>query len=145
MKLVLLLGAGFSCNWGGWNASEVNDYLPTRHTLRADWHVTQVLRRTANEGGFEAALTEIQDAYEKSPTPINKAHVETLQSAIADMFSEMEAGFANITDWNFHHAAEYKIAHFLGGFDAIFTLNQDLLFERHYRDIGNYSPLIRAA
>jgi len=39
MKYVLLLGAGFSCNWGGWAASEVNDYLPTLASLRADRHV----------------------------------------------------------------------------------------------------------
>ena len=85
MKRLLLLGAGFSCNWGGWNASEVNDYLPTLPTLRADRHVLQVLRRTANKGGFEGALAEIQDDYEKSPTPENKAHLDTLQSAITAM------------------------------------------------------------
>jgi hypothetical protein len=135
MKHVLLLGAGFSCNWGGWNASEVNDYLPTVPALRADRHVLQVLRRTANKGGFEAALAEIQDDYERSPTPENKAHLDTVQSAITTMFLAMEAGFANRADWNFRHTVEYKIAHFLGGFDGIFTLNQDLLFERHYHDL----------
>jgi hypothetical protein len=65
------------------------------------------------------------------PTPENKAHLDTLQSAITT-FLALEAGFANTADWNFRHTVEYKIAHFLSGFDGIFTLNQDLLFERHY-------------
>jgi hypothetical protein len=81
------------------------------------------------------ALAEIQDDYEKSPTPENKAHLDTLQSAITTMFLDMEAGFASRADWNFRHTVEYKIAHFLSGFDGIFTLNQDLLFERHYHDL----------
>ena len=68
MKYVLLLGAGFSCNWDGWSASEVNDYLPTLPALRADRHVLLILQRTSGKGGFGAALAEIQDDYEKSPT-----------------------------------------------------------------------------
>ena len=133
MKYVLLLGAGFSCNWDGWDARAVADYLPTLPGLRADRHVRQVLSRTASKGGFEAALAEIQDDYEKSPTPENKAHLDTLQSAILAMFKTMEAGFANRRDWEFRHPpARFKISHFLNGFDAVFTLNQDLLFERFY-------------
>jgi hypothetical protein len=134
MKHVLLLGAGFSWNWGGWLASEVNGHLPTSPRLRADYHVLQVLSRTANKGSFEAALAEIQDDYEKSPTPENLAHLQNLQSAITAMFSDMEAGFAGRPDWEFCHTTEFKIARFLSGFDGVFTLNQDLLFERHYRD-----------
>jgi hypothetical protein len=113
MKRLLLLGAGFSCNWRGWNASQVNDYLPILPALRADRHVLQVLRRTANKGGFESALAEIQDDYEKSPTPKNKVHLDTLQSAITTTFLDMEVGFASRADWNFRHTVEYKIAHFL--------------------------------
>jgi len=40
-----------------------------------------VLRRTANKGGFEAALAEIQEDYERSPTPENKAHSPALFQA----------------------------------------------------------------
>ena len=67
MKHVLLLGAGFSCNWGGWGASEVNDYLPTVPAIQADPHVLQVLGATATTGGFEAALAQLQTAYHASP------------------------------------------------------------------------------
>ena len=132
MKHILLLGAGFSCNWGGWSASEVNDFLPTVPALQADPHVLQVLGRTASAGGFEAALAEIQADYHTSPTPQNKAHVEALQIGIIAMFSAMEAGFASRRGWDFCNLVEFKVAGFLNRFDAIFSLNQDLLPDRHY-------------
>jgi hypothetical protein len=34
VKFVLLVGAGFSRNWGGWLASEVNGHLPTSISTR---------------------------------------------------------------------------------------------------------------
>jgi hypothetical protein len=43
MKYVLILGAGFSRNWGGWLASEVNGHLPTSPGIRSDPHVVDVL------------------------------------------------------------------------------------------------------
>lgn len=135
MKYVLLLGAGFSCNWGGWNASEVNDFLPTVPALRASRHVVQVLTRTAGTGGFEEALAEIEDDYDRSPTPENRAHLDTLQSAITTMFLTMEAAFKQRPSWDFCNLVQFKIARFLSGFDAIFSLNQDLLPERHYHDL----------
>jgi len=132
MKHVLLIGAGFSRNWGGWLASEVNGHLPTSSRLRSDPHVVEVLRRTANSGGFEAALAELQDAYAKNPTPENLAHLKNLQDAVLTMFSDMEAGFAHKREWNFCNDLQFKIAKLLSPFDAIFSLNQDLLFERFY-------------
>jgi hypothetical protein len=135
MKRVLLIGAGFSRNWGGWLASEVNGHLPTSSRLRSDPHAVDVLRRTANSGGFEAALAEIQDEYAKNPTSENLAHLKNLQDAVQTMFADMEAGFASRRGWEFCNDLQFKIARFLSPFDAIFSLNQDLLFERHYHDM----------
>ncbi|HXC30493.1 MAG TPA: SIR2 family protein [Stellaceae bacterium] len=135
MKYVLLVGAGFSCNWGGWNATEVNDFLPTVPALRADRHVTQVLSHIAGTGGFEEALAEIEDEYDRSPTSENRAHLDILQSAITTMFLTMETAFKQRPSWDFCNLKQFKTAHFLSGFDAIFSLNQDLLPERHYHDL----------
>jgi hypothetical protein len=66
--------------------------------------------------------------------PKTRRTLDTLQSAITTMFLAMEAGLASRADWNLRHTLEYKIAHFFSGFDGIFILNQDLLFERHYYD-----------
>lgn len=52
-------------------------------------------------------------------------------STIFRMFADMNAGFEQIS---FEHSNNVRtsIAKFLTKFDAIFTLNQDLLMERHY-------------
>jgi hypothetical protein len=135
MKHILLLGAGFSRNWGGWLASEVNGHLPTSPGIRANTHVLEVLKRTADHGGFEAALSELQEVYAKTPTDENRHHLNCLQEATLAMFGDMEAGFASRHGWDFCNDLQFKIAKFLSPFDAIFSLNQDLLFERHYHDI----------
>jgi hypothetical protein len=135
MKYVLLLGAGFSRNWGGWLASEVNGHLPTSAKVRGNAHVLEVLRRTADSGGFEAALAELQDLYANMPAAENRHHLQCLQEAILAMFADMEAGFASKQGWEFCNDLQFKIARFLSPFDAIFTLNQDLLFERHFHGL----------
>jgi hypothetical protein len=132
MKYVLLFGAGFSRNWGGWLASEVNGHLPTSAKIRGSAHVSEVLRRTANTGGFEAALAELQEVYAKTATPESLNHLQCLQEAILAMFADMEAGFASKPGWEFCNDLQFKIARFLSPFDGIFSLNQDLLFERHF-------------
>jgi hypothetical protein len=47
----------------------------------------------------------------------------------------MNAGFARKSGMEFSSAAEKSLVSFLARFDAIFTLNQDLLLEAHYRGI----------
>jgi SIR2-like domain len=135
VKYVLLLGAGFSRNWGGWLASEVNGHLPTSTKVRGNAHVADVLRRSVDGGGFEAALAELQEAYAKAPTPENLNNLQSLQEAILAMFADMEAGFASRPGWDFSNYVQFKLARFLSPFDAVFSLNQDLLFERHFHGL----------
>jgi hypothetical protein len=47
------------------------------------------------------------------------------------MFADMDKGFES-TAFEFHQEMAYLVRTFLIRFDAIFTLNQDLLLERHY-------------
>jgi hypothetical protein len=53
---ILLLGAGFSRNWGGWLADEVSDYLMSHP--RIDDGLRELLQRYKGKGGFEAAVDE---------------------------------------------------------------------------------------
>jgi hypothetical protein len=123
-SFLLLLGAGFSRNWGGWLASEADEYLlgypktdkPVRDLL---WHY----RRT---GGFEAALAELQESNNASDS-----RLKNLLSALMQMFSDMDQAFQGIR-FDFNNDIKQSISGFLSRFDAIFTLNQDLLLERHY-------------
>jgi hypothetical protein len=51
------------------------------------------------------------------------------------MFADMDKAFARV-NFEFQNDLEFMVRSFLVRFDAIFTLNQDLLMERHYLD-GN--------
>jgi len=130
---VLLLGAGFSRNWGGWLASELVGELSG---LLADrpW-LCEMLRVYRS---FERAYAERFEAAQKTPNDRLAAEdAARLQRAIVEVFSAMNAGFARKAGMNFSGAAEKSLIAFLARFDAIFTLNQDLLLEAHYRGIEN--------
>lgn len=133
---ILLLGAGFSKNWGGWLASDVEDFLFTQPSINENGYLTEILNEySANKGGFEAALADVQHAYELSPTEDALKSLRGLQDAITKMFEAMDQGFSRKTSIDFTSDVNFKVSRFLGRFDAIFTLNQDLLLERHYSSL----------
>lgn len=130
---VLLLGAGFSRNWGGWLASELVGELSG---LLADrpW-LCEMLRVYRS---FERAYAERFEAAQRArKNTLAVEDVAQLHRAVFHIFSAMNAGFARKPGLNFSSAAERSVVSFLARFDAIFTLNQDLLLEAHYRGIEN--------
>jgi hypothetical protein len=127
---VLLTGAGFSYNWGGWLANEVFEYLLgcqlSSRAREALWTAQD------NGRGFEDALTELRKRCLVKAHPDDEVALQELTAAISGMFNEMNNAFASIPDIEFSNDRRLSIRGFLGKFDAIFTLNQDLLLERHY-------------
>jgi hypothetical protein len=130
VKQVLLLGAGFSRNWGGWLAEEVGNYLLTRPNVRSNTEVRTTLARHVNLG-FEAALAELQEAYLRGRSADAKRNVDDIQAAVLQMFQTMDEAFRE-TPFEFQNEIRFLVRTFLVRFDAIFTLNQDYLLERHY-------------
>ncbi len=129
---LLLLGAGFSRNWGGWLASETFEYLLGCTEVINDVQLRNLLWKHQESGdGFEGALDELQVAYLRDPTG-NLKKLMALQSAITQMFEAMNRAFLDLTDWEFSVDRDMKVQTFLTRFDAIFTLNQDILLEKHY-------------
>lgn len=128
MAHIALLGAGFSRNWGGWLASEVLGELLGR--LAEDRDIYSRLRRTQN---FEDALAELQ---EKARLGQNGAltRLEKFECAVQATFSEMNKVFAALPGWDLSSDAGASIDAFMARFDEIYTLNQDLLLELHYRN-----------
>jgi len=126
MGAALLTGAGFSFNWGGRLAKEVNTSIAMR--VQNDPYLTDLLHRSPN---FEEALTELQNACAISIRPATAEQLGKLESAIVDLFAEMNKHLADAT-FSFHNEGGWTIPEFLALFDAIFTLNQDLLLEKHY-------------
>jgi hypothetical protein len=139
MNHVLLLGAGFSRNWGGWLASEAFEYLLGSPHVDAD--LRNLLWNHKNTDGFEGALAELQEEYSKRKDGSSRQRLLLLQNAIQMMFDDMDKGFESKTDFEFHN--DSLVQGFLVRFDAIFTLNQDLLLERHFLERARLSPYRR--
>lgn len=131
MPHFLLLGAGFSRNWGGWLAAEAFEYLLGCPEVVRDPSLAQLLWRYQHQGGFESALAELQTAYSRDPRS-NEPALMGLQAAIKHMFADMNGAFMAMAGWEFQNHIERMIGTFLTRFDAIFTLNQDVLLEHHY-------------
>lgn len=122
MNLILLTGAGFSHNWGGWLASEAFEYLLGRPEV--DNHGRDLLWKHKDKG-FEEALSELQRA--GGPALLG------MEAAVRAMFEDMNRGFlAGGRGFEFSNDTSNSVARFLAKFDAIFTLNQDLLLELGY-------------
>ena len=137
MSHLLLLGAGFSKNWGGLLASEVRADLAAR--LQKHRNLSELLHRC---DGFEDALGTLQRDYRNAPTPENKARLAALRDALQATFGAMNASFAERGHLAFCPDVRFSVVHFLTRFDAIFTLNQDLLLELLY---APQMPLARPA
>jgi hypothetical protein len=132
MQNILLLGAGFSRNWGGWLASEAFEYLLGIDNL--DAQTRKVLWDNKDRGGFEDALAILQNESIQRGSNDAAQRLQAMQDAISQMFRDMDKAFAAIPfePQNQPKFLEFTVASFLVRFDAIFTLNQDTLLERHY-------------
>jgi hypothetical protein len=119
MGYILLLGAGFSRNWGAPLANEITG------SLLGELHDDAVLAQRLRSGPFEDAFAGFQRTRGDDE---NSRRLRRLQDAVTGLFSRMNAALAG-TSFEF----EYSIKKFLERFDAIFTLNQDLLLETHYQ------------
>jgi hypothetical protein len=126
MNCILLLGAGFSRNWNGRLASEVRSELSTR--LQGDQHLERLLQRH----DFETVVGVVQAEFERTPNPETTARLHRMQSAVKAVFQSMNDVFLRRGTMEFGNDAAFMIQKYLVRFDAIFTLNQDLLLEFHY-------------
>jgi hypothetical protein len=126
----LLIGAGFSRNWGGWLAPEAFEFLIGDPAVLNSERLRSLLWRHQATGGFEAALGDLQRASDGQ----SKLDELELRSAIRRMFDEMNSVF-QFSGLEYRQATgpEQPVRNFLVRFDAIFSLNQDLLLEYCYR------------
>ena len=131
MRHILLLGAGFSRNWGGLLANEVFDYLIGREEVAQDGYLKSLLWNHRTTGGFENALAEVQVAFASDPAKYAPS-LRSLQAAVSNVFERMNRAFFDAPGMEFQQHLDRMIRTFLVRFDAIFTLNQDVLLEHHY-------------
>jgi hypothetical protein len=131
MKHYLLIGAGFSRNWGGWLASEVFEYLLGDPDVTRDAQLRALLWKNQPRGGFEVALAELRQTVQRDPS--QRQTLIAFETAIVKMFEAMNQGYG-LQPFEFRTSLVDRrpVQAFLGRFAAIFSLNQDLLLERHY-------------
>lgn len=130
---VALLGAGFSRNWGGWLASEIFDNLLTEPQIQASPFLQNLLIAHNQRGdGYEGALNEVQEAASRSRNADTQHKLIQFQDALRSTFAKMDASFIRMIGIDFSNDRAASVRDFLARFDAIFTLNHDLLLERHY-------------
>ena len=139
MKYILLLGAGFSHNWGGWLASEAFEYLLGCPEIQKDQRLKDLMWKHQDTGGFEGAIEQVQRDHILVASSETARRLQGLQAAVSRMFADMNKAFLGLEyrDWEFltgnnDKPHEKRVSTFLGKFDAIFSLNQDVLIERQY-------------
>jgi hypothetical protein len=130
MQHFLLLGAGFSRNWGGWLASEVFDYLLGCPEILTNLPLRRALWKTKDAGGFEQTLARIQSDI-LVPMERDRAN-HAFELALTRMFADMNEALLQLDDLEFPTPQRDTVGGLLARFDAIFTLNQDLLLEHLY-------------
>lgn len=135
MTNILLLGAGFSKNWGAPITSEFFQALIADPEVRANEAIRSLLWR--NRRNFENALAQLQDSFRHNPQA-NREPLLLMQRALLRIFERINRIFRN-QDFELHQERltvdrNRTVVEFLAKFEAIFTLNQDLLLEIHYLD-----------
>jgi hypothetical protein len=88
-----------------------------------------VLAQRLRSGPFEDAFAGFQRPRSDDE---NSRRLRRLQDAVTALFSRMNAALATTT-FEFDNDLAYSISKFLERFDAILTLNQDLLLEIRYQ------------
>jgi hypothetical protein len=126
MSHLLLTGAGFTRNWGGWLAKELEGDLLAR--LAHDRELRKLVQESAN---YEEAL-EIARSSGFGGRNLGPEAVKRLEEAIAESFWAMNTALGHKDNIRLSDYMRPDINKFLSRFDAIFTLNQDLLLELHY-------------
>ena len=136
MTLILLTGAGFSRNWGGWLASEAFEDVLRRSEVGEDLRKL-LWTDLANGRGFEDTLGDLQRRHRQERDEAAGVMVREFMAALVVMFNEMNASLSR-ADFEWQNDLSMKVSSFLARFNYIFTLNQDLLLECHY--LGNPLP-----
>lgn len=129
MQKILLTGAGFSRNWGGWLANEMFEFLLGCPEVMQSDRLRRILwRHQRDHSGFESALGELRVSNAFACSDETLSDLRGMERAVASAFEHMNARF-----WEMPFESTGRpITAFLSRFDSIFTLNQDLLLDYHY-------------
>src|SRR4051794_15872797 len=75
----------------------------------------------------------LQAEYDRQPSAENEQRLRAMQGAVSEVFGRMNLAFMRRPSMEFGNDIAFSIRRYLTKFDAIFTLNQDLLIEFKHR------------
>lgn len=130
MTHVLLIGAGFSHNWGAPLASEVFEAIYGSRAVQEDTYLRKTMLRHQPRVAFEDALADVQADFARDPAS-HRAVLKRMQGAVSDTFGRINSTLIE-RRFEFQKSLRKQVTTFLARFDAIFSLNQDILLEHHY-------------
>ena len=136
-KHVLLTGAGWSRNWGGLLASEVWEALIGHQLVQSNQRLHSLL---LEEPSFEVALGRMH------VSPFTREDRQHLEQGLLEAFMSIDREISrpDHEPWINIYKVQEMLFRFCGqGFDTgyLFTLNQDLFFERKlYNEHVYFSP-----
>jgi hypothetical protein len=90
-----------------------------------DGHIHDRLWSYNRRGGFEEVLAYLQTEYTQRRDASSQERLTKLQPAVAEMFADIDAAFAAITNFGFQNDRAYLVRSRPVRFDAISTLNQE--------------------
>jgi hypothetical protein len=128
MTYILLTGAGFSRNWGGFLATEAFEFLLGCPELNP--RIRNLL--WANSGNFEDTYQQLRDAASDPSDIVAAGDFRRFNQMLIRMFDTMKLGFRSTRIERAQDGGVLATDAFLNHFDAIFTLNQDTYLEQHY-------------
>jgi hypothetical protein len=92
MAPILLTGAGFSRNWGGWLANEAFEYLVGCPEVTPN--IKNVLWKNKLKSlGFEGALQDLRAEFAKHQEEFFKNQLAAYEQMLVGMFHSMNIGF----------------------------------------------------
>ena len=125
MAQIVLLGAGFSRNWGGLLADEIFEHLLAIPEIQGDTYLRRKLWHASTRGGFEYALGEVQSDCTREPE--KEGSLRALQGGLTGIFESMNEAYSGNSP-----TFPDSLVKYLARFDAIYSLNQDTLLEQRY-------------
>jgi hypothetical protein len=136
LSYILLTGAGFSRNWGGWLTNEAFEYLLGCSGV-TPIIATELWKAKTTGAGFEGALESLRGLYATYQDAGHKTELKTFERMLLDMFNTMNGSYVTVDFEPGRVPARLGpqptfVRDFLCRFDKIFTLNQDTLLEQHY-------------
>jgi hypothetical protein len=114
MGYYLLIGAGFSRNWGGPLSEEITG------SLLGELHDDPGISKALRQGPFEEAF---QGFGVPTSAGSDSARLTRFQNAVTDLFTRLNQSFSTRA-FEFNNDLEFSVSRFLSKFDAISRLTK---------------------